>query len=202
MVYIIHKTKFEKFEPKKLIYRNFKQYDSGQLKLDNCNSMSAMRTHAAFENIFFSILDKQKFYEGIKNSILIRIFRSKYWSDRVSKTRQISQKNPSDIFVFKWQQDLLANLNKCTKSQYFEKLSVDWNSNPFWKACKPYFSNKNSNIPENIMLLEKDKWLSKQKDVTATFNKHFGSITNWLNLFSWSKEIALSLLKNLPFTDV
>ena len=49
------------------------------------------------------------------------------------------------------------------------------------------------------MLLEKDKWLSKQKDVTATFNKHFGSITN---LFSWSKDIAMSLLKNLPFTDV
>ena len=64
MVYIIHKTKFEKFEPKKLIYRNFKQYDSGQLNLDNCNSMSAMRTHAAFENIFFSILDKQKFLRG------------------------------------------------------------------------------------------------------------------------------------------
>ena len=49
--------------------------------------------------------------------------------------------------------------------QYFQKLSVDCNSKPFWKACKPYFSNKSSNIQENIMLLEKDKFLSKQKDV-------------------------------------
>ena len=44
--------------------------------------------------------------------------------------------------------------------EYFEKLGVDGNSKPFWKACKLYFSNKNSNIQENIRLLEKDKLLS------------------------------------------
>ena len=58
MIYTILKTKFEKFEPKKLIYRNFKQFDSEQFKLDICNSMSAVRTHAAFEKNFVSILDK------------------------------------------------------------------------------------------------------------------------------------------------
>ena len=47
------------------------------------------------------------------------------------------------------------------KLQYFEIL--DCNSKPFWKACKPYFSNKNSNIQENIMLLEKDKMLSNKR---------------------------------------
>ena len=49
MIYAIFKPKFEKFEPKKSIYRNFKQYDREQFKLDICNSMSPMRTHAAFE---------------------------------------------------------------------------------------------------------------------------------------------------------
>ena len=38
----IFKTNFEKFEPKKSIYRNFKQYDTDQFKLDIFNSMSAM----------------------------------------------------------------------------------------------------------------------------------------------------------------
>ena len=77
MIYIILKTKFKKFEPKKLIYRNLKQCDSDQFNLDLCNVTSTMRTHAAFKNFFFSILDKQEFYEGIKNAILIRTFRSK-----------------------------------------------------------------------------------------------------------------------------
>ena len=34
------------------------------------------------------------------------------------------------------------------------------------------------------MLLEKDKLLSKQKEVRTIFNKHSGSITDLLNLFS------------------
>ena len=58
IIYTILKTKFENFEPKKLIYRNFKQYDSAQFKLHIFDSMDAMRTHAAFGNNFLSILDK------------------------------------------------------------------------------------------------------------------------------------------------
>ena len=42
------------------------------------------------------------------------------------------------------------------------------------------------------MLFEKDKLLSKQKDVALTFNKHFGSITDLLNLFSWPEETSMS----------
>ena len=53
VIYTILKTKFEKFEPKKLIYRNFKQFDSEQFILDICNSMSTVRTHAAFEITLF-----------------------------------------------------------------------------------------------------------------------------------------------------
>ena len=76
--------------------------------------------------------------------------------------------------------------------QYFEKLSVDCNSKQIWKACKSYFSNKNNYIQENIMLLEIDKLLSKQKDITAIFSKHFRSITDSLNLFSWPKNTSMS----------
>ena len=58
IIHAIFKTKFEKFEPKKSIYRNFIQFDIDQFNSDIFNSMSAMRTHAAFENNFVSILDK------------------------------------------------------------------------------------------------------------------------------------------------
>ena len=43
MIYTILKTKFEKFKPKRSIYRNFIQCHSDQFKLDIFNSMSAMR---------------------------------------------------------------------------------------------------------------------------------------------------------------
>ena len=35
MMYTFLKTKFEKFEPRKLIYRNFKHVDSNQFKLNS-----------------------------------------------------------------------------------------------------------------------------------------------------------------------
>ena len=189
MIYTILKTKFEKFEAKKLIYRNFKQFDSEQFKLDICNSMSAVRTHAAFENNFVSILDKH----APKKTKILRGNQEPHFNKNLRKQIMIrsrlnnkanKSKNPIDIVKFKRQRNLVTNLNKQAKLQYSEKLSVDCNSKPFWKACKPYFSNKNSNIQENIMLLEKDKLLSKQKDAASTFNKHFGSITGSLNLFS------------------
>ena len=86
MIYTILKTKFEKFEPKKSVYRNFKQYDSDQFRLDIFNSMSAMGTHAVFENYFVLMLDKnapkktktlrgnQKlhFNENVRRQIMIR----------------------------------------------------------------------------------------------------------------------------------
>ena len=71
-------------------------------------------------------------------------------------------KSPSDIVKFTWPRNLVVNL------QYFEKLSFDGNSKPFWKACKPYFSNKNSNIKEN-MLLEEEKIFTKTKGCCSNF---------------------------------
>ena len=53
MIYTFIKTKFEKFEPKKLTYRNFKQFDIGEFKLDICNSMSAMRTLQPLKTTLF-----------------------------------------------------------------------------------------------------------------------------------------------------
>ena len=196
MIYTILKTKFEKFEPKKLIYRNFKQFDSEQFKLDICNSMSAVRTHAAFENNFVSILDKHapkktKILRGNQKPHFNKNLRKQIMIRSRLKNKANKSKNPIDIVKFKRQRNLVTNLNKQAKLQYFEKLSVDCNSKPFWKACKPYFSNKNSNIQDNIMLLEKDKLLLKQKDVASNFNKHFESITDSLNLFSWPEDTSM-----------
>ena len=46
-------------------------------------------------------------------------------------------------------------------------------------------------MQENIMLLKKDKLLSKQKDFTSTFNKHFGSVSDSLNLCSQPKDTSV-----------
>ena len=62
----------------------------------------------------------------------------------------------------------MLNLNKRVKLRYSEKLSVDYNSKSFWNACKPYFSDKSSNVQENKMLIEKGE---SENYVASTFNK-------------------------------
>ena len=47
-------------------------------------------------------------------------------------------------------------------------------------------------MQKNIMLREKDKFLSKQKYVPSIFKKHFGSITDFLSLFSWPEVTSTS----------
>ena len=117
MIYTILKTKFEKFKPKKSIYRNFKQYDSDQFKLNIFISMSAMRAYAVYKNNFVSVLDehslkktnnlrgnqKPHFNKNLRKQIMIR---------SCLKSKANKSENLSDIVKFKSQQNLFPNLNK------------------------------------------------------------------------------------------
>ena len=45
--------------------------------------------------------------------------------------------------------------------KYFDTLNVKTTSKPFWKTCKPYFSNKNSHDGSKITLIENDSIVSE-----------------------------------------
>ena len=140
MIYTILKTKFEKFEPKKLIQGNVKQFNNDHFKLDICNNISVVRTHAAFEHSFVSILDKHalkktKILRGNQKTHFNKNLRKQIMIRLRLKNKANQSKNPIDIVKFKSQRNLAASSNKQTKLQHFEKPSVDCNSKPFWKAC-------------------------------------------------------------------
>ena len=89
------------------LYRNFKQYDIDQFKVDIFNSMDAMRTHAVFENNFVSILYK---HTPLKNNKILREnqkphFNKNLLEQMIIRSRlQINlnkSKNPTDIVTFK-----------------------------------------------------------------------------------------------------
>ena len=82
---------------------------------------------------------------------------------------------------------MVGKLNKY-KKEYFENLNVATNSKPFWDKCKPYFSNKHAKGDSNIMLIEKDEILLKNKKIADVFNSYFDSVTDSLDLFSWATQ--------------
>ena len=83
---------------------------------------------------------------------------------------------------------MVVKLNEKHKKEYFENLNVATNSKPFCDKCKPYFSNKYTKGDFNIMLIENDEILLKNKKIADVLNSYFDSVTDSLDLFSWSAQ--------------
>ena len=51
-----------------------------------------------------------------------------------------------------------------------------------------YFPNKHAKVDTNIMLIEKDKILLKNKKIADVLNSYFDAVADSLDLFSWSTQ--------------
>ena len=73
----------------------------------------------------------------------------------------------------------------------FDRLNPEKDSKPFWKSCKPYFSNKHSFGESKIELSENGEFLTENNKIAKTFNSFFETVTDSLNLFSWSSKVKV-----------
>ena len=69
------------------------------------------------------------------------------------KNKANKTKNHLDIRNYKKQRNIVVNLNKEAKLQYFNNYDST-NTKPFWENCKPYFSNKHIKADTDIILSE------------------------------------------------
>ena len=151
------------------------------------------RTFASFENNFVNVLNQQapkksKVFRGNQKSHLNRSLRAAIMKRSPLRNKANKSQLPADLPKYKKQRNLVVKLNKKHKKEYFENLNVATNSKPFWDKCKPYFSNKNAKGDSNIMLIEKDEILLKNKKIADVLNSYFDSVTNSLDLLSWSTQ--------------
>ena len=72
-----------------------------------------------------------------------------------------------------------------SKENYFNKLNVRniTDNKQFWKTVKPFFSSKVSDN-ETITLLEGDKVVSEDREVTETFKSYFETVVENLGINS------------------
>ena len=75
---------------------------------------------------------------------------------------------------------------------YVVSLNPFRNSKPFWKSCKPYFSNKHSFGDSQIALNKSGEILTENMKIFKTFNSYFESITDSLELFYWPLQSNVS----------
>ena len=71
---------------------------------------------------------------------------------------------------------------------FLRKLLKENNVKDFWNYCKPYFTSKGICNDDRIILVENDKVLNKDSDISETFNKYFVNITKDLGIFNWAND--------------
>ena len=113
------------------------------------------------------------------------------------KNKAIKSTQPTDIGSYKKQQNLVASLNRQSKLDYFNSISSSEDSKPFWKQCKPYFSNKHAVGDSKIMLIETDKMILDNGSVSEKFNNCFTQIVNSLDCMNFLRNRVEHMLTRL-----
>ena len=76
-------------------------------------------------------------------------------------------------------------LNNQSKQEHFDNFSPFLDSKPFWKSCKPDFSNKHSFGDSKIALNRSYEIFTENKKIAKTFNPYFEEVTDSLALPNW-----------------
>ena len=132
---------------------------------------------------------KSKVFRGSQKPHLDKSLRAAVMKRSRLKNKANKSQLPDDLSKYKRQLNLVVKLNKKHEKEYFENLNVATISKPFWDKCKTYFSIKHAKSDSNIMSIEKDEILLKNKKIADALNSYFDSVTDSLDLFSWSTQI-------------
>ena len=124
------------------------------------------------------------------------------------KNRSVKTRNEVDFQRYHQQRSLVVKLNKRAKREYYGNLDMNAikDNKSFWKKLKPFFSN--STVNEKIVLIENDKIIRDDKDISQHFNEYFANITDTLNIpkfpapppprYNLLGTLFLMLYKNMP----
>ena len=105
------------------------------------------------------------------------------------KNKANKTQNATSILNYKKQRNYVIKVKNQCKKDHFDRLNPDKDSKAFWKSCKPYFFNKNSFGESKIALKENGEFLTEDSKIAKSFNSFFETVTDSLNLFSWSSNV-------------
>ena len=194
LIFSIMKTIFASEEPKKFVYRDYKTFSHENFKND-------LSSKTVDENVDYSKLGKEftdtlnkhaptktNVFRGNQKSHVNKVLRSVIMKRSRLKIKANKTRKAADIFDYKKHRNSVVKINNECEREYFDKLNVKTTTKPFWKTCKPYFSNKHSHGGSKITLIENDRIICKNNKIAKTFNTYFESVTDSLNLFEWIGE--------------
>ena len=116
---------------------------------------------------------KTKIFRGNHKPHINKTLRKAIMKCFQLKNKANTTKDPENILKYKKQRCNVVKLNNQSKQEHFDSLNPFLDSNPFWKSCKPYFSNKHLFGGSKIALNKNGEILTENIKIAKTFNSYF-----------------------------
>ena len=205
LVYTMLKTTFTKLGPRKYTYRNYKNYDVDKFlrELDITLRTFENLNYEIFQEVLISLLNqfaplKTRYLRANNKPHVTKTLRKAIMKRSRLKNIANKTKNPKDQANYRTQRNLVCNMNKKAREFFLNRNDPSLQCKTFWKACKPYFSDKGSDSRGKILLLENENILTNDYDIATVFNKFFSNITGSLAIPRWN--LGFSSSSNDPVT--
>ena len=181
--------KYDKPQPKEVIYRDYKNFDLNIFQRDLLTVLSSgCSDYNTFETMFLSTLNlhapfKKKIIRGNHAPYMNKQLRKSIMKRNELQTKLHKSKSNQDLINFKRQRNYVSRLYKKVKKQYFNnldnKLLLD--NKTFWRYIKSSFSDK-AITGQKITLVSNSNIISDDKEQAKTFMEFFGKAVDNLEI--------------------
>ena len=195
LIHTMMKSTYEKLPPVRKNFRDYKKFNS-VVFLNELNCLLKDRNivdYSLFEKIFVNLLNehapvktkiirannKQHVTKDLRKAIMLRS-RLKHLANK--------SKNPDDVARYQRQRNFIVNMNRKAKKSFYSNNDPKQSPKGFWDTFKPLFSNKVNVAGERIQLVENERIISSDIDIAETFNEHYNTVTNRLDVPRWNYD--------------
>ena len=195
LIYTMLKSKFVKLPPKRYVYRSYKHFNQNYFsyELDYQLNNHTIQKYEDFDKVFTSVLDKfaplkTKFLRGNNSPHMSKDLRKAIMTRSKLKSIAIRTQKSEDWASYKRQRNLVVNMNRLTKRNFFECINIGSSQKSFWKTCKPLFCKKTTTFEERILLVDGETIISDDRSLATAFNCYYNTITYDLKVPKWNPD--------------
>ena len=191
MVITFLKAHFKKLPPKKIIYRNYKNFDQNAFLYDLDQNMikgkfynKELNAYHEFSEVFRNTANKhaplkEKTVRGNDAPFMTKNLRKAIMNRSRLKHKYIKYPSRENFIAFKKMKNQCNSLCKKTKKQFFKnscEKGITTNKE-FWNLVKPFLTNKGSFSNDIITIKdEKGNFIDDEKELVEMFNNHYINI--------------------------
>ena len=189
MVVTCLKSHFKRLPPKKIVYRDYKNFDEKRFLHELDQEMikghfyKEGNPYDGFSKLFENIVNKhaplkEKKIRGNNAPFMTKELRKAIMDRSRSKNKYLKFPSRENFLKMKKLKNQCNSLCKKAKRAYFKESTKEGTTTnkQFWNLVKPFLTNKGNFSNDFITIKDGNKFVSDEKQLVEMFNNHFINI--------------------------